>query len=191
MYFIGASGHAKVVIETWLACGGSVEGIFDDDPAVTQLFNYPVGHDYSLADFKKSKTFISIGSNASRKKLAERISGNYESIIHPGAIVSPSSTLGKGSILMAASVLNASVLVAQHVIINTSASVDHDCRLSDYVHVAPNAVLCGGVAVGEGSLVGAGATVIQDITIGRWAIIGAGSVITKDVPDYAVMFREK
>jgi acetyltransferase-like isoleucine patch superfamily enzyme len=44
------------------------------------------------------------------------------------------------------------------------------------------------VIVGEGTHIGAGATVIPNIKIGKWCTIGAGSVILKDVPDYAVIY---
>jgi acetyltransferase EpsM len=50
----------------------------------------------------------------------------------------------------------------------------------------PRVVLCGNVSVGEGTLIGAGATVIPGIKIGKWVTIGAGAVVVKDIPDYAV-----
>ena len=40
---------------------------------------------------------------------------------------------------------------------------------------------------GEGTLIGAGATVTPGINIGSWALVGAGAVIIEDVPDYAVV----
>ncbi len=36
-------------------------------------------------------------------------------------------------------------------IINTRASVDHDCELGDFVHVGPGAVITGSVTVGNGT----------------------------------------
>ncbi|MFC0184902.1 DapH/DapD/GlmU-related protein [Pseudarcicella hirudinis] len=59
--------------------------------------------------------------------------------------------------------------------------------MEDFVHISPNACICGGVSIGEGTHIGAGAIVIQGISIGRWATIGAGAVIVKNVPDYAVV----
>lgn len=66
--------------------------------------------------------------------------------------------------------------------INTGASIDHDNDIGDFVHIAPNATLCGHVTVGEGTFVGVGANVIPGVTIGKWCIIGA--VVVEDVPDY-------
>lgn len=77
--------------------------------------------------------------------------------------------------------------MGNHCIINTGASVDHDCKLNSFVHISPHATLCGNVHVGEGSWIGAGATVIPGIKIGKWCVIGAGAVVIRDVPDNAVV----
>ena len=73
--------------------------------------------------------------------------------------------------------------VGRHCIINTGASVDHECVIEDYVHISPHSTLCGNVSVGAGSWIGAGTTVIPGVKIGKWSVIGAGSVVTKDIPD--------
>jgi len=73
------------------------------------------------------------------------------------------------------------------VIINTNASVDHDCKIHDFAHISPQVGLAGGVEIGEGTHIGIGACIIQNITIGKWATIGAGTVVLKNVPDYAVV----
>ena len=70
-----------------------------------------------------------------------------------------------------------------HCIVNTHASVDHDCHLGDFVHIAPHAALCGHVEIGEGTLIGAGAVVVPGVKIGKWSVIGAGSLIRNDIPD--------
>ncbi|WP_449398442.1 hypothetical protein [Chryseobacterium wanjuense] len=79
--------------------------------------------------------------------------------------------------------INAIVKVGRHCIVNTNASIDHDCILEDFVHISPNVALGGNVYVGEGTHVGIGVNVIQGITIGKWCTIGAGAVIISDVPD--------
>jgi len=79
------------------------------------------------------------------------------------------------------------VIIGKHVIINTCASVDHDCKLEDFVHIAPCVHLAGGVLVGEGSLLGVGSSVIPYRRIGKWSIVGAGSVIVNDIPDHVTV----
>jgi sugar O-acyltransferase (sialic acid O-acetyltransferase NeuD family) len=88
---------------------------------------------------------------------------------------------------MAAAVVNPDAIIGNHCIINTGAIVEHDCKLEDYVHVAPNASLGGNVSIGEKSLIGIGATVIPNIKIGKNVSVGAGTLVLQDVPDNAVV----
>ena len=76
--------------------------------------------------------------------------------------------------------------MGKHCIINTGASVDHDCIVGDFVHISPHATLCGDVTVGEGSWIAAGATIIPGVKIGKWCIIGAGSCSNQNIPDYSL-----
>ena len=61
---------------------------------------------------------------------------------------------------MAGAVLQPGVLVGRNTVINTSASIAHDCRVGQHCHIAPGVTLSGGVEVGDNVLIGAGATVI-------------------------------
>ena len=42
-------------------------------------------------------------------------------------------------------------------IVNTRASVDHDCRIGETVHIAPGVTLSGAVTIGDGTHIGTGA----------------------------------
>jgi len=44
----------------------------------------------------------------------------------------------------------------------------------------------GPVSIGEGTWIGASATILDGVSIGKGCVIGAGSLVTKDVPDYAM-----
>lgn len=184
IYLFGASGHAKVIIETLELSGQRIGGVRDDNPEIKSLLEYEVGLDFpSTFNASKDKVIISIGNNKIRKRLAGLNDFNYATAIHPSAILSKRSRIGEGTVIMAGISVNSDVNIGRHVILNTNCSVDHDCVLADYVHISPNAALAGDVIVGEGTHVGIGASIIQGIRIGRWCTIGAGAVIIKDIPD--------
>ena len=50
----------------------------------------------------------------------------------------------------------------------------------------PSVNVSGGVLVREGTYVGTGASIIQNVTIGEWGVVGAGAVVTKDLPGHVV-----
>jgi len=187
MLFYGASGHGKVVIESWLAGNGSVAGIFDDDVNRREILNYKVYGKYTADHCAQETLLISIGSNSTRKQVASSIKHRFGNVIHPASLLSESVNLGLGTTIMAGAVVNAEVVIGNHAIINTGSIIDHDCVIGNFVHLAPGSTLCGNVIIGEGTLIGAGATIIPGIKIGAWVTVGAGAVVTKDIPDNAVV----
>jgi acetyltransferase-like isoleucine patch superfamily enzyme len=67
--------------------------------------------------------------------------------------------------------------------VNTAASLDHDCVLGAFAHVAPGTHLAGSVVVGDGAFLGVGVSVIPGRRIGAWATVGAGAAVIHDVAD--------
>lgn len=75
------------------------------------------------------------------------------------------------------------VVLVWGAIINTGASVDHDCSLGDAVHVSPGAHLAGEVCLGDRSWMGIGSSVRQMVKIGCDVMVGAGAAVVADIPD--------
>ena len=179
MYLYGASGHAKVIIDILRANQIEINGLVDDNPNIQELLGIPVLHQSNgLSSF-----IISIGNNQIRKKIAEQLKTSFGKAIHPSAIISPNSMIAEGTVVMQGAIVQSCATIGKHCIINTGASVDHECVIEDYVHISPHATLCGNVHVGEGSWVAAGSVVLPGVKIGKWSVIGAGSVVAKDIPD--------
>jgi len=110
--------------------------------------------------------------------------------IHPGAIASSSARIGNGSQLLAGSILGPDSSLGRGVIVNTRASVDHECQISDGVHLAPGVTLCGLVRIGRAAFIGAGAVVLPRIRIGAGSVVGAGALVTRDIPDNVVAYGQ-
>jgi len=105
------------------------------------------------------------------------------SAIHPSSTVAGSVVIGSGTVIVAGAVVNPAAEIGNEVIINTCASVDHECVIEDGVHVGPGAHLACRVRVGCGTFIGVGATIKDRVRIGRSCVIGAGSVVLQDLPD--------
>ena len=185
MIVFGASGHGKVIIEI-LESSKTPHIEVWDDAAREPVWEYPVSQPPPAGTPLKDQMIISIGVNATRRKVAERFANavSFGTAIHAATCISKRAVIGEGTVVMAGVTVNADTRIGKHCIINTNASIDHDCLLGDYVHISPNATLSGDVHVGEGTHIGAGASIIQGIRIGKWCTIGAGAVIIKDIPDH-------
>jgi sugar O-acyltransferase (sialic acid O-acetyltransferase NeuD family) len=128
---------------------------------------------------------LGVGDCEARLQLLEVATAegfNLVCAIHPTATVAATARIGAGSVLCAGSVVNPEATLGQGVIVNTCASVDHECELHDGVHISPGVHLAGKVRVGRGTSVGIGSVVRDGVTIGEGCIIGAGSVIVSDLP---------
>jgi sugar O-acyltransferase (sialic acid O-acetyltransferase NeuD family) len=131
-----------------------------------------------------------VADNRPRKCLFEMgLSHGLEpvTLIHPSAVCSKWSRIGKGSMLFPGSVVNAGATLGVNVIVNSGAIVEHDCVIQDHVHIATGARLASTVRVGACAHVGLGAAVKQKVSIGEGAVIGAGAVILGDVPPETVV----
>ena len=126
MYLYGASGHAKVVIEILEALDVKVDGLFDDNPLITELIGYHV-EPYDAV--KGKELIISIGNNNIRRKLAGILKVEYGIAVHPRSHISGRSSIQAGTVVMAGVTINSGSSIGRHCIINTNASVDHDCEL--------------------------------------------------------------
>jgi UDP-3-O-[3-hydroxymyristoyl] glucosamine N-acyltransferase len=81
------------------------------------------------------------------------------SIVHPVAYVSPRSLLHRGCIILAGSVVQTAAVIGCGTIVNNNATVEHDCILDGFVHMASGAALGGNVKIGIRTLSGSGACV--------------------------------
>ena len=84
---------------------------------------------------------------------------------------------------MAGAVINTGTEVGIGAIVNTCSSIDHDCRIGSFVHVAVGAHLCGNVTIGDDTWIGAGAVVSNNTDIFGGCIIGAGAVVIRNIDE--------
>jgi acetyltransferase EpsM len=189
---IGAGGHSKVVIDIINVCGEyEIIAILDDrySELITEgsTIFAPISYSRQIILERNPYFIIAIGNNIVRQKMTEellRVSAKFVTLIHPSAVISPSASLGEGTVVLPNAVVNSDAVIGRHVIINTSSVIEHDNIIEDYVHISPGTILTGNVQVGNGTHIGAGSTIIPGKKLGNWSIIGAGSTIITDIPDY-------
>jgi len=187
IWIFGAGGHGMVVAETALENGFKLSGFLDDDEGKWEntILGFKVLGGKRLVKPGDS-VILGIGSNLQRRKVGEwleKMGAHLFGVSHPGASISNSSVVGPGVVIIGHSVVNAAATIGKGAILNTNSTVDHECTISDYVHIAPGVNLAGNVTVGANSFIGIGTKVIPGITIGKDCIIGAGCVILKNVAD--------
>lgn len=187
---IGAGGHAKVIADIIEKSGDIVYGFLDDniEEGTAIIKDYKVlgkvsECDYLQSDYKDLYFIIAIGNNYTRKCIYERYTLNYYTAIHPNAIIGMESIIKEGTAIMANACINANAQIGKNCIINTGAIVEHDDIIEDYVHISPNATICGTVKVGAFTHIGAGAIVKNNLEITEDCIIGVGAAVVRNIKE--------
>jgi UDP-perosamine 4-acetyltransferase len=190
---VGGGGHAKVLIEMLRLRSVRIIGIVEADPdmlGIEVLGVRVIGDDKVISEYKPASLLLVNGIGSVRQPKArtavfEKFKGKgftFATIVHPSAVVASDVALGEGAQIMAGAIIQPGSRIGMNTIVNTKASVDHDCLIGDHVHLSPGVTLSGDVRIYNGVHIGTGATVIQGITIGANSLVGAGSVVIADVP---------
>lgn|SRR5690606_37998624 len=188
---IGGGGHGKVVIDALLCSGRRVSGVVD--PALTPgdtVLTVPVlGNDEKVYAQAPDSILLANGIGATarthrRRDVYERfvaLGFRFVNVVHPAATIGITLPANRGIQVMAGAVVQPGTILGENVLLNTKASVDHDCEVGDHVHVGPGATICGGVLIERGAFIGAGAVIVPGVRIGADAVVGAGSVVLENV----------
>ncbi len=195
----GGTGQARVVRDALLG-GPEVVAVVDEHPGLPAPFEgVPLlqGED-ALARWLIGRDVTRLGCLATvggergrvRLELQRRMAALGLApvvAVHRTAFVAGDASIGAGSQILAQSAVCAAARLGDAVIVNTAASVDHECVLGDGVHVAPGARLAGCVVAGPGAFIGTGAIVLPRLRLGEGCVIGAGAVVLADVPAFTVV----
>jgi sugar O-acyltransferase (sialic acid O-acetyltransferase NeuD family) len=196
LLLIGAGGFARETLElvraiNQLAPTWEVAGLLDDDRRIhgrvihgaMVLGPTEAAHDHS--DCWLAASVATPADPMRRLNLVSRLAmpaERYATLIHPGAIVPASASVGPGSIIHASSVLTADVQLGAHVAIMPAVVLTHDDVVGDGVTFGAGACVAGAVTIERGAYVGSGVIIREHVTVGAGALLGMGSVVTRPVP---------
>lgn len=189
----GGTGQAKVVRAILTEAGHRVCLVYDRDPSTRAPFDsiefvHDVSRIRAAAKTGEVQGFVvAIGGVNGRDRLqvAELLDSfglDAISVVHTRAWIDATADLGAGCQVLALAGVGVDTRLGRQCILNTAATVDHECVVGDGVHIMPGATIAGCVTIGDGASVGSNATVLPRLSIGADAVVGAGAVVTHDVP---------
>ncbi|USD62241.1 acetyltransferase [Vibrio sp. SCSIO 43140] len=196
---IGGGGHASVLAEILLTQGREILAVISpEDVSQRSVFKgiTILEKDEDILRFDKDKVLLVNGIGMMPKSgFKQRINEyflslgfEFETVIADSAFVSPYSKIETGAQILPMAVIQTGATVGCHSTINTSALIEHDCKIGSYNHIAPMATLCGQVTTGRGTYIGANATVIQSIDLGEDVIVGAGTTVTQSLDTRSICY---
>jgi len=199
---IGAGGHAAEIDEyikySQKVSGKNdlrVVGFLDDNPANYERYGFTAplmggvknhqvieGHFYiiGIANLKYRRLFVD-------RYKAE--GADFVSIIHCGAYISPSSSIGEGCIIGPNVNIGPKVIIGKYNIINSRSSLGHDTILGNYNFVSPNVCFSGFTEIGDENLFGINSATLPGIKVGSNNKIAAGMILDQDIGNDSVVFH--
>jgi len=192
LILIGGGGHCKSCIDVIEETGVyEILGILDQEENIgKRLLGYPlVGTDADIATYNHSEIefLITVGQIKSaqlRKKIYQSLieqSAKLATVISSHAHVSKHVSLGKGTIVMHNSIVNAGSQIGDNCILNSGCIIEHDTVVGSHNHVSTHAVVNGGCSIGDEVFIGSNSTIANHKTICDLVLLGAGSVVVKDI----------
>ena len=191
LIIIGAGGHGRVIADIAQKLGVYETISFLDDSDTKESMGLPiVGKTSDITKYiEVADVFVAIGNNTVRGEFVESLlamGANIPTLIHPSAVIGACVEIGVGTAIMAGAVVTPCSKLGKGVIVNTCSSVDHDCIIDDYCHIAVGAHVAGKVNLGEKVWIGAGVTIKNNVSICSDCIVGAGAVVIKDIIEVGI-----
>ncbi|MGO4105347.1 NeuD/PglB/VioB family sugar acetyltransferase [Leifsonia sp. YAF41] len=190
LILLAASGLARELASADLR-DSRVVGVLDDNRGLhgTECAGATVLGGVALAAELDAYFVLCMGSGRARRharlRLAELgvVDSRFATIIDASVRVPESCQVGVGSVVLAGTVLTASVTVGRHVVLMPHVTLTHDNVVDDFATLAAGVSLGGSVHVGEAASLGMNSSVRQGLVVGRDAVVGMGAVVLEQVPD--------
>ena len=192
LIIIGAGGMGRQVMSFAKSCNGygkkfDIKGFLDDNLDAMKGFpGYPVvlgtvdGYQIEPDDV----FFNSIGDIQAKKLCIQKIldrGGDFLTLIHPTAQVSPDTKIGKGCMLSSYVGVGVETTIGDFCLIQSKATIGHDVIVGDFARIDCNVVLIAGVKVGKDVCVHTSSVVNHDVKLGDGSTVGAMSFVIKNV----------
>ena len=143
LLILGAGGYGKTVADLAAQLGCYAKIAFLDDGRSGEGILGKCSEFPAFAD-GETEMYPAFGNNSIRihwmRSLLD-VGITVPTLIHPRAYVSPTATLGTGSVVLPMAVVNTGVTVKEGCIINIGALIDHDSVIEAGTHLAPGAIV--------------------------------------------------
>ncbi|KEQ27254.1 2,3,4,5-tetrahydropyridine-2,6-dicarboxylate N-acetyltransferase [Paenibacillus tyrfis] len=120
---------------------------------------------------------------------------NINARIEPGAIIRDMVGIGDNAIIMMGAVINIGVTIGEGTMIDMNAILGGRVKVGKMCHIGAGAVLAGvieppsaqPVVIEDDVLVGANAVILEGVRVGQGSVVAAGAVVVEDVPEFSVV----
>ncbi len=196
---VGAGGFGRELLAWCPDCFPSdryrIKGFLantDDDVVACGETSFPIlGSPESYCPKETERFLLAIGDVAARRRIVESLRkrrAEFLTMIHPTAVIAPTVSLGKGTVVYPNVVLANGAVLDDFVLMSNFASAGHDSRAGRYCNLCPYATLNGAAVLEDEVFVGTHATVGPGVRVGRGSRISANTAVLRNAPRDSFVF---
>ncbi|WP_018133016.1 2,3,4,5-tetrahydropyridine-2,6-dicarboxylate N-acetyltransferase [Effusibacillus pohliae] len=120
---------------------------------------------------------------------------NIHARIEPGAIIRDQVTIGNNAVIMMGAVINIGAVIGEGTMIDMNAVVGGRGTIGKNCHIGAGAVIAGvieppsakPVVIEDDVVVGANAVILEGVRVGKGSVVAAGAIVVDDVPENVVV----
>ena len=120
---------------------------------------------------------------------------NINARIEPGAIIRDQVEIGDNAVIMMGAVINIGAVIGEGAMIDMGAILGGRATVGKRCHIGAGTVLAGvieppsaqPVVIEDDVVIGANAVVIEGVRVGKGSVVAAGAVVIEDVPEGVVV----
>ena len=116
------------------------------------------------------------------RKLQSKKNFNFPAMVSKNAWISESVQIGDGSIIYPGVSINYESAIGKFVTVNMNCALGHHTIIGDFVSLAPGVNTSGHVTIQAGCDVGIGVCMKQGVIVGEKSIIGGQAMLIQNVP---------
>jgi sugar O-acyltransferase (sialic acid O-acetyltransferase NeuD family) len=185
-----ANGNAMEALD---CCGRDFRplGFIDDDSRKvgSRILGLPVLDRAALASYPAARVLAVPGSPTSFPQRPELIASlqippeRFATVIHPAAVVSPHAHIGVNVLIMAGTVITATAVIDDHVLILPNSVVHHDSHVARYTILGSGVLIAGYVDIAERCYIGSGSRLRNNLTVAATTLIGIASTLVQSIDE--------
>lgn len=115
--------------------------------------------------------------------------------IEPGSIIRDKVSIGNNAVIMMGAVINIGASIGEGTMIDMNAILGGRAQIGNMCHIGAGAVVAGVIeppsaqpcVVEDDVLIGANAVILEGVRIGQGSVVAAGAVVVEDVPEFTVV----
>lgn len=151
----------------------------------------------SLISTNDVKVLVALGyteMNGFRERIFKLLESDHipiMSFVHKSAVVSNTSTLGEGCIVLENASIQARTHLGKGNIVWSNVNLCHDTLIEDFNFFAASSAILGNIVIGNRNFFGCNCTIKDGVQIGNRNLIGAASYLSFDCQNEEVIVPEK